>query len=432
MPEVLTSRDGILDVTLEAAEGSHQVAGRKATTFAYNGSVPGPTLKLRPGDRLRVRLVNELPQGTNLHTHGLLVSPEGNADNAFIHIEPGASFDYEYQLPDDHPPGLYWYHPHLHELVADQLFAGMYGAIIVEDTEELPFARERLLVISDITLDDSGRVRQPATMERMTGREGQLVLVNGQAGPVLSARPGERERWRVLNACSSRFLSLRLDGQQVQLLGRDLGLLAEPRDVEEVFLTPGSRADLAVTTAEGRGTFEAMPVDRGGGMMMGPVGSDEVVALASLDVSGASVPGLAALPARAEPRDLRQSRLDGTRELVFAMGMGPGGERLTIDGKTFDHERIDQEVAFGSVEEWTIFNDSPMDHPFHLHVWPMQVIEENGQSIELPTWLDVVNLPSRGWVKVRIAFERFGGRTVYHCHILDHEDLGMMGIIRTR
>ncbi|MDP3891237.1 multicopper oxidase family protein, partial [Nocardioides sp.] len=196
MPEVIASRNGVLDVTLEAAEGSHQVAGRQATTFAYNRSVPGPTLRLSPGDRLRVRLVNNLAQGTNLHTHGLLVSPEGNADNAFIHVEPGESFDYDYQLPDDHPPGLYWYHPHLHQLVADQLFAGMYGAIIVDDPEELPFTRERVMVVSDITIDEAGRVRQPSTMERMMGRAGQLVLVNGQADAVLSARPGERERWR--------------------------------------------------------------------------------------------------------------------------------------------------------------------------------------------------------------------------------------------
>lgn len=437
MPEVLTSTDGVLDVTLSAAAGSHQVAGRNATTFAYNGTVPGPTLRLRPGDRLRVRLVNDLPQATNLHTHGLLVSPEGNADNVFIHIDPGESFDYEYQLADDHPPGLFWYHPHLHGLVADQLFAGMYGAILVEDPEELPFTRERVLIVSDITLDDESRVRQPSTMERMMGREGELVLVNGQTGAVLSARPGERERWRVVNACSSRFLSLRLDGQQIQLLGRDLWPFAEPQDVEEVVLTPGGRADLAVTTAEGRSTLAATPVERGGvgGMMMGRGRSDEVAALASLEVSGSSASGLAALPARPDPRDLRQARVDGNRELVFAMGigmgMGPRGMSFTIDGSTFDHERIDQEVAFGSIEEWTIVNDSPMDHPFHLHVWPMQLIEESGQPVDTPTWLDVVNVPSRGWVKVRIAFERFGGRTVYHCHILDHEDLGMMGVIRT-
>jgi FtsP/CotA-like multicopper oxidase with cupredoxin domain len=435
-PEVLTSTDGVLDVTLTAAEGTHQVAGRDATTFAYNGTVPGPTLRLRPGDRLRLRLVNDLPQGTNLHTHGLLVSPEGNSDNVFIHIEPGESFDYEYRLPDDHPPGLFWYHPHQHGLVADQLFAGMYGAILVEDREEPPFTRERVLVVSDITLDGAGRVRQPSQMERMMGREGELVLVNGQTGAVLSARPAERERWRVVNACSSRFLSLRLDGQSVRLLGRDIGPLAEPQDVEEVLLTPGSRAELAVTTVEGRSTLRAMPVDRGGGMMMGRVRSDEEVALATLDVSGSSASELPALPAQPELRDLRQESVDGRRELVFqmgrGMGMGPGGMSFTIDGKTFDHERIDQEVAFGSVEEWRIVNDSPMDHPFHLHVWPMQVIEESGRPVGTPTWLDVVNLPAGGSVTVRIAFERFGGRTVYHCHILDHEDLGMMAVVRAR
>lgn len=437
MPEVLRSENGLLDVTLTASEGSHQVAGRAATTFAYNGSVPGPTLRLRPGDRLWLRLVNQLDDATNLHTHGLLVSPEGNADNVFVHIEPGESFDYEYQLPDDHPPGLFWYHPHLHGLVADQLFAGMYGAIIVEDPQEPPFTRERLLVVSDITLDAASRVVAPSMMDRMMGREGELVLVNGQLAPVLTARPGERERWRVVNACSSRFLSLRLPGQQVRLLGRDIGPSARPQDVESVFLPPGGRADLAVTTAEGRSTLETVPVDRGGGMMMRPGSGGEVVTLARLDISGPAVGPLADLPTQPAPRDLRQESISGTRELVLAMGMGmgmgggggPGGMSFTIDGRSFDHERIDQEVAFGSVEEWTIRNDSPMDHPFHLHVWPMQVIEESGRAVETVTWLDVVTVPARGWVTVRIAFERYGGRTVYHCHILDHEDLGMMGTI---
>ena len=178
-----------------------------------------------------------------------------------------------------------------------------------------------------------------------------------------------------------------------------------------------------------------MPVDRGGGMMMRPGGGGEVVALATLDVSGSPVDRLADLPTQPEPRDLRQEAVGGTRELVLAMGGGmgmgggPAGMTFTIDGRSFDHERIDQEVAFGSVEEWTIRNDSPMDHPFHLHVWPMQVVEESGRAVEAVTWRDVVTVPARGWVTVRIAFERYGGRTVYHCHILDHEDLGMMGTV---
>ena len=150
-PAALRSDKGVLDVRLEAAVGSHQVAGRQATTLGYNGGVPGPTLRLRAGDVLRVKLVNRLETATNLHVHGLHVSPEGNGDNVFVSVEPGTTFDYEYRLPDDHPPGVYWYHPHHHGTVADQVFGGLYGAIVVEDSAAFPVTRERVLVISDIS-----------------------------------------------------------------------------------------------------------------------------------------------------------------------------------------------------------------------------------------------------------------------------------------
>jgi FtsP/CotA-like multicopper oxidase with cupredoxin domain len=106
-----------------------------------------------------------------------------------------------------------------------------------------------------------------------------------------------------------------------------------------------------------------------------------------------------------------------------------GGGRFTIDGKSFDENRVDTTVALGSVEEWRIVNSSGMDHPFHLHVWPMQVMDVGGHIPTAPTWQDVVNVPARSSTIVRIAFEDFGGTAVYHCHILDHEDMGMMGII---
>ena len=105
---------------------------------------------------------------------------------------------------------------------------------------------------------------------------------------------------------------------------------------------------------------------------------------------------------------------------------------FTIDGKEFAPDRVDQTIPSGTIEEWTITNTSPMDHPIHLHVWPMQVIEAGGKPIEQPTWQDVVNVPARSNVKVRILFDDFTGRSVYHCHILDHEDLGMMGVIDVR
>jgi FtsP/CotA-like multicopper oxidase with cupredoxin domain len=162
--------------------------------LSYNGGLPGPTLHLQPGDRVRVQLVNRLNDPTNLHVHGLHVSPEGNGDNAFVTVKPGASFDYDYQLPPDHPPGVYWYHPHHHGTVADQIFGGLYGAIIVSDpvrgSGQLPVTRERVVVISDITLNAAGSIRFPSAMARMRGREGDLVLVNGQARPILSAQAG--------------------------------------------------------------------------------------------------------------------------------------------------------------------------------------------------------------------------------------------------
>jgi FtsP/CotA-like multicopper oxidase with cupredoxin domain len=441
-PKALRSVNGALKVTLTAAEGPTRIAGRGATALTYNGGLPGPTLMLRPGDRVNVSLENRMKDPTNLHVHGLHVSPNGNSDNVFVSIDPGSSFDYEYFLPKDHPSGVYWYHPHHHGMVATQVFGGLYGAIIVEDPIPIPVARERVLVISDITLSGSGAIPAASAMDRVIGREGSLMLVNGQASPQLKARPGDRERWRIVNACSSRYLKLRLDGQQLQLLGIDSGRFPQPQDVTEVTLAPGNRADLLVTAVNGTATLQTLPVDRGTamGMMSGSVTSSVPVHLATFAVAGAPAAPLARVPAQPSPRDLRTSTVDGRRELTFAMGMGSGGMGMgsgssmmgfTIDGKEFDPARIDTIVQGGTVEEWTLTNTSPMDHPVHLHVWPMQIVEQNGLTANRILWQDVVNVPARSSVRVRIPFEDFTGKTVYHCHILDHEDGGMMGIITT-
>jgi FtsP/CotA-like multicopper oxidase with cupredoxin domain len=144
----------------------------------------------------------------NLHTHGLLVSPEGNGDNVFVTVEPGDTFEYEFLLGRDHPSGVFWYHPHHHGNVAEQIFGGLYGTIIVEDESPVDVQasieadRERVLVISDIGFDASGDLQVASAMDRMLGREGDIVMVNGQVGATLGLRPGERERWRVVNACT--------------------------------------------------------------------------------------------------------------------------------------------------------------------------------------------------------------------------------------
>ena len=153
-----------------------------------------PDAAAAPGDRLRVQLVNRLDTVTNLHVHGLHVSPEHNGDNPFVAVEPGGTFDYDYQLAPDHPSGMFWYHPHHHGMVADQIFGGLYGAIIVDEPQgesgSIPITRERVLVISDISLNASGSIRPPSAMARLRGREGDLVLINGQVASTLEAHPG--------------------------------------------------------------------------------------------------------------------------------------------------------------------------------------------------------------------------------------------------
>ncbi|MBC7292448.1 MAG: multicopper oxidase family protein [Actinotalea sp.] len=441
-PEVLRPTDGLLRTELVAARTEVELAGRRARTLTYNGTVPGPTWRIRPGDVLEVRVVNELDAPTNLHTHGLAVSPQGNGDNPFVTIEPGEAFDYRFEIPEDHPAGVFWYHPHHHGHVADQIFGGLYGTIVV-DGDDVPVARERVVMVADTSLTADGEVRSVGAREQMLGREGDLVLVNGQLAPVLSARPGERERWRVVNACTSRYLRLALPGQDVQLIGIDGGHEPEPTDVEEVLLAPGNRADLLLTTRAGTGVLRSRGHDRVGGMMMGGAGLSGPVVLATLEVAGEPAVAPEPVPARPAAADLRDRQPDARREITFTMAMGgmmrgagggrgpgPGGTMsVGFDGREFDPDRTDQAVALGTVEEWTIRNPTPLSHPFHLHVWPMQVVDDDGEVPTAPRWRDVVDVPAGGSVRVLVDARRHPGRSVYHCHVLDHEDAGMMATV---
>ncbi|MEU0398449.1 multicopper oxidase family protein [Streptomyces sp. NPDC006208] len=436
-PRVLASRDGLLNVRLVAAPGV-RLAGRDTTAWGFNGTSPGPTLRVRPGDLLRLRLVNHIDQPTNLHTHGLHVSPSGNSDNPFITIEPGDSYDYAIRIPARHPAGTFWYHPHHHGTVADQIFAGLVGALLVEGVggeADVPVSGDRLLLVTDTTLDGAGRVASPTTMARMMGREGELVLVNGQHQPVITVAAGSVQRWRVINGCVSRVLPLRLEGHRLTQVALDGVFLPAPVDRDQVVLAPGNRADLLVRpTGSGQYALVSDPYDRGGlGMMDGGPSAGGPVTLVTLAAGPATTPPSvpATLPAPAVP----QGPVTGQRRLTFAMGMarrGMGGMSFTIDGRTYDPNRDDQSVAFGTAEEWTVVNTSPMDHPFHLHAWPFHVLAGSAGVPPAGVLQDVVLVPARGWVRLRIPFSDFPGRTVFHCHILDHEDLGMMATVNVR
>jgi FtsP/CotA-like multicopper oxidase with cupredoxin domain len=440
----VASRDGVLDLRLSAAPGV-RLAGRDTSAWGFNGSSPGPTLLVRPGDLLRVRLVNHLDQPTNLHTHGLHVSPQGVGDNPFVTVDPGGSFDYEIRIPANHPAGTFWYHPHHHGTVADQIFAGLAGALLIQSGSDLPVTGDHLLLVTDTTLDSTGRVVPPSPAATMMGREGELVLVNGQHRPDITAAPGALQRWRVINGCVSRVLALRLEHHRLVQVALDGVFLPAPVDRDQVVLAPGNRADLLVhPTAAGRYALVSQPYNRGtfrmGGTGMAGAGSAATggpIILAALAVSGPATTS-AALPATLPAPPVSQGPVSRRRQLTLAMGMGMGGGvgmggmSFTIDGRTFDPGRDDHTATLGTTEEWTVVNTSPMDHPFHLHAWPFRVMAASPGAPLTGVRQDVVLIPARGWVRLRIPFTDYPGRSVYHCHILDHEDRGMMGTINVR
>ncbi|MEI2817248.1 MAG: multicopper oxidase family protein [Microthrixaceae bacterium] len=455
-PEVLSSSDGRLEVTLTARAGMVPHGDGTRFAYTYNGTTPGPTLRVRPGDTLVITLVNRLDEPTNLHTHGLHVSPEGDSDNVFVAIEPGQSRTYTYVLPEHHRSSMCWYHPHHHGTVAPQLGGGLYGAIIVEDgidqLPEIAGATERVFLLSDPTVGADRSVLDVSDMNVMWGREGDAALVNGLHRPALAATAGTLERWRVLNASPSRYYRLALDGHRLQVIGADGSRLASPEAFDDLLLTPGERIEVLVAPAEaGSFSFRTRGYDRGSpGMGGGRMGgrssaSADGQELATMVVTGSATP--AALPTRLlAAADLDAGVAGSERPIELAMGMGGGNGGMgggmggggggmmsfSINGESFDHERINITARAGETEDWVITNTSSMDHPFHLHAWPFRVISRTSGPPDVAGWKDTVNVPAKSSVTVRVPFTDITGRTVYHCHILDHEDHGMMGIIEVR
>ena len=187
-PPARYSANGVLDTTLRASLGKVLLNGRRVTALSYDGSFPGPTLVICAGDKLKVHLVNDLTEPTNLHTHGFHVSPEANHDNVFLRIEPHQSFDYEYDIPDDQPAGAYWYHPHLHMFVEPQIFAGLAGAIVQEggldDVPALRHVPQRWIVIQN-TQVSAGKIVPVGQSSEGSSK----LYVNGTIDPTAKIRP---------------------------------------------------------------------------------------------------------------------------------------------------------------------------------------------------------------------------------------------------
>ena len=428
----------VFAATLAAQRASKAMLPGTSTEFwTYNALVPGPLIDVFEGDTVRIRLENRLAQETTVHWHGLPVPPDQDG-NPMDPVAPGANRLYEFTLPAG-SAGTYWYHPHPHEFTAEQVFRGMAGLFIVRSrTDPVPATiEEKLLVISDLRLAADGTIPANTAMDWQTGREGNYVLVNGQNQPVLAINPGQSQRWRILNATNARYLRLALTGHTMTLIGTDGGLLrsAVP-GLDEILLAPAERVEVIVTaslSSQASGTLQALPYDRGSMGMMGSAST--TVPLLTLAYSSASTAAIALPSALNSIADLGAPTT--TKRLVFSSGMGMGGMgsgmmRFLIDGKTFDPQRIDLTSRVNEVEQWTIENRSSMDHPFHLHGTRFQVVSRtrSGVTTSEPflAWRDTVNVAAFETVVLKVVQRQLGKR-MYHCHILEHESQGMMGVL---
>jgi FtsP/CotA-like multicopper oxidase with cupredoxin domain len=342
-------------------------------------------------------------------------------------VPPGGEFTYEFIVPD---AGTFWYHPHIRS--NEQVERGLYGAFVVRGDNEPTTTTDRTVVLDDLLVDPSTWQLEPfdAMQQAMVGREGNLILANGRARPIAPELPGGLHRYRFINSANARYFRLALPGHKLVQIGSDGGLLTSPRDLDELLLVPGERVDLLVrATGEATETFDwvTRPYERGHGMGTDTTAnvfqvrnSDEAVPSAS--ELPASLANIAELPAPRLRRELRLEESMGSMEMTMA-GMAPS---FSINGETYPN--ITPLVgALGSVEDWAIVNTTEMDHPFHLHGFRFQIVSDAGIAVEPIAWRDTINIPAKTTVAIRIPLEDHPGTWVYHCHILEHAERGMMG-----
>jgi suppressor of ftsI len=428
-PRQLVSRDGVLRARLVADETAVRVGGRRVVGRAYNGSFPGPTLRLSPGDTLRLTLVNRLSGPTNMHFHGMHVSPAGRSDNVLRTVASGTTAQYVVSVPLDAAPGTYWYHPHWHDApvgnVEPQVMGGLSGTLIVGGLKRrLPGPLwnivERNLVLKDVQLTTRDRI----VFRNIDSAAPTTRTVNGRVNPVIRIGPGETQLWRLGNQSADIWYRLKLDGSRFHVVAEDGNPVGRVWSANTLTLPPAKRYDVLVQ-GHGGGDYHLRTLK----MSTGPVGDNYPARVLATVRPNRPALERTALPTSLGPLPgLEHMAVDRRRTLVFSENTKTN--RFFIDGRQFDPDRVDQRVKLGAVEEWTIRNISRERHPFHIHVNDFQVISVNGRPYDARSLADTFPLPVGGEVVIRMHFTDFTGEYVYHCHILAHEDRGMMGTVK--
>lgn len=420
--------------------------------WSYDGRVPGPLLRAKQGERLRVLLANALPQASTVHWHGIRLP---NAMDGVPHLTqkpvvPGGEFLYEFTLPD---AGTYWYHPH--ERSQEQVARGLYGALIVDEPQPPEVDRDETWVLSDWRLDKTATDVADFDSNRFDlshgGRIGNTVTINGRFTPIggeFALRSGERIRLRLINAAAARIFRLKFDGHAAQVIALDGHPVAPHAMGEGVTLGPGMRADLIIDCMGRPGerfvvadTFYPREL-----RVMELVYRDEApLRLKPLAAPMVLPPNPLAEPdaARAQRHDirfeggamgaLREAEFDGRRlgiqELVREHGIA-----WTINGvaqREHHHHHHHPLLVFkrGSHHVLALHNDTAWYHPIHIHGIAFRILSRNGNPVPLRPWADTALLAPRDRMEIAFVADN-PGDWMFHCHVLAHQHGGMMASIR--
>lgn len=420
-PPVVRSVGGVLKTTFDVHEATFDVGGQQVSGKTYGPGILGPTLLVDPGDHIEISLANHLAEETNFHTHGLHTSPIDISDNVLRIMAPSSDDPISIDVPEGVAPGTYWYHAHLHGLTEEQVFSGLAGTLIVNGlTQRLPAALqnvpEHLVALRDVQLDGASIVTKNINSDAPTTR-----TVNGLVNPVLDVAPGQTTLLRLGDLSADIWYRLKLDGATFTVIAEDANPLGRVEQRNELLLPPGKRFDVLVRWNQpGRYRLRTLPYSTG------PAGdSYPARVLATINVGGTAIPPSPMPTSLGEIPSLEHDAIAQHRNVVFSENK----VGFFINGKEFDPNRVTFSPKLGTTEEWTIHNVTKEEHPFHIHVNDFQIMSINGKRVRSLSLRDTVPLPVGGTVVVRMRFTDFLGRYVFHCHILAHEDGGMMAIV---
>ncbi len=426
--EFETLRDGTKLFRLEADEGERTFLNGKTTrTLGYNGDYLGPTIRFSRGDDVIIRVKNSLRDPTTAHWHGADVPAESDG-GPHQGIAPGGSWDAGFRVQQQ--ATTLWYHPHFIEATAEQVYEGLAGMIIIDDKVSgslgLPMdygVDDIPIILQERRFDNNGRFSYRPTMrDLMMGYFGNEILVNGAVSPYKEVPRGP-VRLRLLNGSNATLLRISFEGlPEVYQVASDGGFLERPVKLNYIILSPGERAEVIADFSQTNQSKVVLRADSNNGrsyqaMEFRPVGSSGRTTAAGLPETLVTVEKI--------------PEYDAVQTRRFALASGMGG-RMTINGKMMEMNRIDEHVPLGSTEIWEIENRNSMmgmPHTFHVHSIQFQVLDINGSPPppEYAGWKDTVLLWPGDRIRIISRFDSYKGIFMYHCHLLEHEDNGMMG-----